>query len=382
MKKIYMFFIIGFTVTNALAATSSIGNAIAADAYAPQYLVNAADAWASVINSPWRSGDIARTMDNFRAANEIARLYDIVSVLAFNHTAMTIFQTNHQLDSVYNVAGAPLDTRRGGAKQNFVINFNGDASMDKYTHHRNDDFETRTYGGGVDAYVYATNGLAFGIGYNYSKTKSHDMPIDTDVTGNIISLFSKYLGESGWFLNTTLAAGQSRWDFGKSLVGVKDETSFNANIYSAQISTGMNIRRGRMFFIQPEITARYTRVNTEKHTDGAAQVFPKWWFNTMNVGGAARVGANVPIGPVTLRPSLNAGAGYDIISNGTDNISTRVITGRTYDMPVRAPNRTAMRGGVGFGVYSGIIAFDAEYRIDIRNDYVAHNLMGNFKVAF
>ena len=380
MKKIYIFAMLVFG-TSAYAATTPLGNAIAEYGDAPQYLVNAADAWDSLIGTPMRSGTIAQRMSDMNNPGNTGRLYDVMSVLAFNNTAMTIYQTNRHLDAAYDIVSAPLISRKSTAARSFVINAHGIGETDKFTHHKNDDFEMRTGGAGVSAYAYVTNGLAFGVGYTYAKSKSHDMPLKADGESNIISLFTKYMADNGWYMNMALAAGQTQWNLDKTVAGVADKTSFDTDIYSAQMTTGINLSRGRIAVI-PEIGARYTRLVNEKHIDAAAQDFKKWWYNSLSVDGGASMAINFPVGAMLVRPKITMGAGYDVINNGTDHVRARLISGQSYSMPVHAPNRTELRAGGGIGLYASRVAVDATYTLHSRSDYISHDVKAVMKIAF
>lgn len=380
MKKIYIFAMLVFNVA-AHGATTPLGDAIAMHQTAPKYLISAADAWDSVIGTPMRGGAIATRMSALNNNNENARLYDVMSILAYNHTAMTIYQTHRHLDAAYDIIDGPLVARRGGNFQNFIVNARGIGATDKFEHGKNDDFEMRTGGAGASAYAYITDGFTFGVGYTYAKSKSHDMPLRVDADSNIITLFSKYLNDGGWYMNTALAAGQTQWDMDKTVAGVANNTAFNTDFYSGQVKTGVAINRGRLY-LTPEIGVRYTRMTSEKHVDAAAQDFKKWWHNTLAADAGARIGFNFITGGAFIRPSLHAGAGYDIINHGTDRVYTRLITGQTYDMPVHSPERTELRAGGGLMIYGAKIAFDANYTLHYRNDYTAHDVRASLKVAF
>ncbi|MBD5401065.1 autotransporter outer membrane beta-barrel domain-containing protein [bacterium] len=380
MKKISIIAILLLPITG-YAATTPLGNAIADTRSAPRYLIDAADAWNSIIGQPMRGGTIASRMSAMNDGAQTARLYDVMSILAYNFTPMTIYQTNMHLNAAYSDMDIPLATRRMGAKQNFILDAHGFGATDKYEHGKNDDFEMHTGGAGARAYAYVTNGLTFGVGYSYAKSKSHDMALRADATSNIVSLFSKYLGQSGMYMNMALAAGQTRWDLDKTVVGVGDKTSFDTNFYSGQATAGIKLNRGRMF-LTPSIGTRYTYMNTEKHIDAAAQDFKKWWYNTLAANADARVGFEFTMSAVTFTPSLHIGAGYDIIHSGTNNVKTRLVTGDTYYMPVHAPGRGEINGGGGIGIYGGRYGLDAIYTMHKRSDYTAHTMHGGVKIAF
>ncbi len=380
MKKIYIFAMLVFTFA-AHGATTPLGQTIELFDGAPGYLINAADAWNSVIGTPMRSGVIASRMSDLNARHEEARLYDVMSVLAFNHTAMTIYQSNMHLNAAYDMADAPILSREVAAARNFVLTPHGIGATDKFEHHKNDDFEMRTGGAGVSAHAYVTDGLAFGVGYTYAKSESHDMPLDATGESNIVTLYSKYLGRGGWYMNAALAAGMTKWNFDKSLAGVSDDTAFNTDLYSGQIKTGMVLGRGRMT-IMPEIGMRYMRIVSEKHLDTAAQDFKKWWYNSLDVNAGATMGLGFATGGVMIRPMLSIGAGYAILDKGTDHVTARLITGQSYRMPVHSPARTELRGGGGVEIYGALIGARAEYTLHSRSDYIAHEVRGSIKIAF
>ena len=379
MKKIYLVGTI-FVGMAAHGATTPMGMAIAADGTAPRYLINAADAWYSMIGTPMRAGTIAARMNSIPSA-DAARLYDVMSVLAFNHTAMTLYTAQAHLNAAYTDADVPLVSRRNSHNRNFVVSAHGNAATDKFRHHKNDDFEMRTGSAGASAYAYVADGLTFGVGYTYAKSKSHKMPVRADGDSNIITLFTKYLSPSGMFLNLALAGGQTQWDIDKTIVGVRDTTQYNTNFYSGQIAGGIKLARG-IAFMTPRISARYTWIDTEKHIDAAGQDFKKWWFNSLDINADLRLGLNFATGAMMISPCIHGGGGYDLLNHGTDSISTRLMSGQSYDMPVYSPRRTEWRIGAGVGLEWVRAAVDLTYTMRQRTDYTAHDLRAGAKIAF
>ncbi len=380
MKKIYIIAMMIFC-TPAIAAQTDLGAALEKNFYGPHYLVGAADAWDSLIGTPWRGGRIASYMNNLHQANEDARMFDVLETLAYNSTTMTILQSRQYLDNAFDAIDAQGATGIRRSARTFGLDAYGIAESADFDGSKNNDYTLHTGGAGVQAYAYVTDGFAFGVGYTYHDSKSHDMPTHVDATSHIISMFSKYESSGGLFINTSLAAGRVQWDLDKRVAGVKNDTSFNTDIWGAKINTGIIARRGTAY-IQPEINVQYSRIITEHFVDAAAQDFKKWWYNNLTAGADVRLGMDFSGGGVVFSPNINIGAGYDIIHNGTDNVHVGVISGGHYDMPVVAPNRTGLRGGLGIGMYGAGISGDVRYQLDSRSDYIAHTVAATLKITF
>ena len=380
MKKIYALFSL-LICTAAHGARTPWGQMIENNFYTPKYMISAADAWDSVIGAPWRGGRIAAQMDGLYNSYDEARLFEVLGTLAYNHTTMTISQSRQYLNHAFDVIDGPLMSRRGGAAQKFVVSGRGFGEFTDFDANNNNNFEFRTGGGTVRAYAYVADGYAFGVGYTYADSRSHDMPLDVDAKTHIISMFSKYLSQNGFYINSALAAGQTGWDMDKRAVGVKDDISFNTDLWSGQINTGIHLQRGKMF-IRPQLGARYSLINTEHFTDAAAQSFKKWWYNTLTTGGSVNAGIRVAGDGFTATPHIMLGAGYDIIHTGTDQVRVRVLSGKTYHMPVMAPGRTMLYGGAGVGMNIGTVHADIGYRLDSQSDFIAHNFNATIKITF
>ncbi len=380
MKKILIFSMLALS-GHAYAANSDWAAAIARDFGNPHYLVDAANAWQALIGSPWRGGQIAKQMNEMHNSNHDARMYEVLSTLAYNHTTMTIAQAEQYMNYAFEPINGPLAARRGDGAQNFDITARGIGAYSDFDGNKNNNFKFRTGGAGVQASAYVTDGYVFGIGYTYADSRSKDTPIKMKATSNIISMYSKYLSRGGFYINSVISGGQIQWDADKRAVGVENDTSYNSDIWGGAINTGVLVERGQIF-IRPQIGVQYIRLSTEHYTDAAAQSFKKWWYNTMNAGGDVQMGVAFDTSMFTIAPRVTLGAGYDIIHNGTDNIRVGVITGQHYDIPVSGLGRTTLRGGLGVAVRGGAIVGDIAYTLDSRADYISHNVTATLKIAF
>lgn len=389
MKNIYPIFFI-LACADAAAATTGAGSFVEYNGGRSQYLGDAANAWASILGTGGPGGAIAAKMDEIRAS-DVAAFYELVSTIAYNDTAMTLYQTARHIDMSYRKIQQPLPARRGQCPVNMpqcvktrqTIQIDGGifGSWDEYTAHKNSDFKTKNTGGTILVRGFLTDGIAMAIAYTRTDTDTHDTRVYTDATGNGITLGMQYLGNNGMFINAAATGGHTSWHSDKTIVGVYNPGAYDTDFISGQINIGINMGRGR-FSISPQTAVRYTRAETDKHVDAAAQAFEKWWHNTLNASGQIQLSYDFVGDDFMVRPYVSLGAGYDVISHGTDSIRVRVLSGRTFDMPVDAPARFAFDGGAGIGMHTGGFYVGLNYKLDMRSDYVAHTGMLNLKLAF
>lgn len=380
MKKISLFCILMLS-TPAWAANSEWGNVIAQDFGSPNYLVGAADAWSALIGSPWRGGRIATRMNDMHTTHNDARMYEVLSTLAYNHSTMIIIQAHQYMQYAFSAIDVDSVTGLNNSRPKFDMTARAIGAYSDYDGSRNNNFKFRTGGGMIQASTAVTDGFSFGLAYNYTDSRSKHTPVKMKATGNVVSMFAKYMTRGGLYLNSAIAGGRIQWDADKRAVGVSDDTSFNTDTLGAAINTGVLIQRGRIH-IRPQIGARYVRLSTEHFTDAAAQSYKKWWYNTLNTGGELNIGITFRGDMLTWVPHVTMGAGYDVIHNGSDHIRVGVITGQHYQMPVSAPARTHLNGGLGVTVSGGAMRAALEYRMDSVSDYISHGVNATIKISF
>lgn len=355
-----------------------------------QYLRSVGGAWASVLGGVGPGGEIARHMNDAAVQNPAA-YENFVRIIGFNDTALTIYETSAHLDRAFDVVSRPMTARRMGCtfsapgcasvRRALEIDAVGFGAYADYDSSANGDFTTGGLGISMRARGYITDGAAFGIEYTHSKTNTRHDIVDTDAAGNSITMFAQYLGKSGMFVNMGLNGGHISWTSDKTIAGVGDDGAHETDFYGGQITAGVQMSRSQIY-ITPHVSARYAHMKTDRHIDPAAQSYDKWWYNALTVSGGANVGFDFFVSDFLVRPTIGAGAGYDIISHGSDRVSVRVLSGQTYDIPTEQPARTAFNAGAGIGVYGAMFGAVLDYRIDVRSDYTAHTGMLNFKLAF
>jgi len=355
-----------------------------------QYLSDVGTAWASVLGGVGTGGEIARHMDEAKTADYVA-YQNFIRVLGYNDSALTIYETSSHLDRAFSIVDHPMVARRVGcafdapgcavARRTLVVDAEGFASYADFDSDANGDFTTGGVGISVRARGYVTDGAAFGIEYTHSKTDTRHDIVDTNASGNSVTLFGQYLSKSGLYVNAGLNGGHISWSLDKTIAGVADDGIHDTDFYAGQISTGIQISRNG-FSMTPGMSVRYAYMETDRHVDPAAQEYDKWWHNTLTASAGARMGLDFLVSDFLVRPTLSAGAGYDIISRGTDGIGVRVLSGQTYTIPAERPARTSLNAGAGIGVYGASFAATLDYKMDYRSDYIAHTGMLNLKIAF
>ncbi len=371
MKNLLLIFAIMFCCTARAASDYNFGGA--------GYLNSAVDAWGTVLAGVGPGGDVASYVNGTHTTNaEIAQFLNFISVLGYNDTSLRMYTTHLHLNQAFSPIMRPLTPRTTGS---MVIDVDISGAWQDFDSNQNDNFKTDSTGISVQARGYAANGFSFGVSYTRTDTDTRHTPVDLSGDSNSVTMFAQYLNRGGFFLNAAINAGRTDWASDKTSVGINDTSSFDTEFYGGQMNTGVQILRGQ-FTMAPQIGVRYTRMTSDRYVDSSAQEFHKWWYNSLTAMGGAQVGFNFVFGGFILRPSINAGATYDIISNGTDAASVRVISGDTYDIPIHGLPRTAFNGGVGLDLYGNMISAGVNYRLDMRSDYTAHSVIGNIKVAF
>ena len=355
-----------------------------------QYLHGVSNAWASVIGGVGSGAEIARHINDADISDRVA-YENFVRIIGFNDTALTIYETTSHLDGALAVIDKPMTARRSACvfdvpgcaniRRTLELEAEGFATYADYDSAANGDFTTGGMGISVRARGFVTDGAAFGIEYTHSKTDTRHDIVDTDATGNSITMFAQYLSRAGLFLNVGLNGGHISWKNDKTIAGVANDDAHETDFYAGQITTGVQMTHSRIS-ITPHVSARYAHMKTDRHIDPAAQEFDKWWHNTLSVSGGVRAGFDFFVSDFLVRPTISGGVAYDIISHGTDDVSVRVLSGQTYDIPTERPARTALNAGAGIGVYGAAFAVTLDYRMDARSDYMAHIGMLNLKIAF
>ncbi len=367
------------------------------DVYAAQtnfgnlgYLADAATAWASVIGGVGPSGEIARYIQTTEAT-DVAKYLDTIAMIAYNDTAFGIYEVGQHVDMSFSVIDGPMVSRRskcawnvpGCSDVNHTLIVDGQvfAQFNDYDSKNNADFKTKNTGVAIRAKGYVADGWAFGVEYTRTMTDTKNNRVYTDATSNSITLFSQYLAENGIFINTGINGGHTSWSADKSIAGVKNDNLYDTDFYAGEINAGMRMLRGRIT-LTPQLGVKYIRLTADKHLDGAAQEYQKWWYNTLTGMVGARAGYDFIGGNYVIQPNLLVGGSYDMLSHGTHDISVRVISGQTYNIPVEIPHRAAMNAGLGVNVYGHNFAASVNYKLDTRKDYIAHTAMVNLKIAF
>lgn len=368
----------------------NVGASSAVFAVSNNYLSHAADAWMHVLRGNGTAGEIAERIQPMQASDAV-RFDNLISMLAYNDTAFTIFESDAHMARAMDFLVRPLDARRntcppnvsncGNVRHSLVIDGGAGASFADYDRSNNSDFKTNTKDFVIRTRAFVSNAVAFGVGYTRTDTDNHDSPIDINAIGNSVTMFAQYLSKSGLFANIGINAGNIAWRTDKTIVGVPNDEDFNTNFWGGQINTGAQIVAGQ-FVMMPQIGMRYMRVSSDSHTDSATQYFKHWWYNNLRATAGASVGFDFIVSGFTVRPMISGGGAYDIISHGTDNVSVRVANYDTYDIPVQTAARAGFTGGAGIGVYGARFATVLDWRMDIRNDYTAHTGMLNVKIAF
>lgn len=303
---------------------------------------------------------------------------------AYNDTALAIFESDMHVNSAFGIVDTPLVARRracppnvGGCaniRHSLVIDASGGALFSDYSPASDARFRTRTADFNIRAKAFVSDGAIFGIQYTRTDTDTHNTPINMDLTGNSVTMFGQYLSQNGLFINAAINAGSIAWQKDGS-----SDDDHNTDFWATQINTGVQFNMGHVS-LTPMAGLRFMHVSTDAYTY-ADIYYANWWYNNLRGIIGAIAGFDVVGNGFVVRPTVSAGATYDIISHGTSGV--RIASPNIeYDMPVYHPARSAFTGGAGIGVYGARFAVTVDYSVDVRTDYVAQNGTLHAKIAF
>ncbi len=381
MKKIFTFVALMFCC-NVYAAGTPFAQS--------DYLYGAADAWSRILGGAGTGGEIAARIQPMQTS-DAAGFANFISMLAYNDTAFTIFESDAHMTRALDFLTVPMAAQRrtcppnvsgcNNVRHSLIIDGGAGASFADYDVSNNSDFKTKTTDFAIRAKAFVSDSVAFGVAYTRTDTDNRDSSIDINATGNSVTMFAEYLSKDGIFANFGINAGSIAWRSDKTIVGIPDDEEFNTDFWGGQINTGVQIVSGQ-FIMTPQIGMRYMRMSSDSHTDAATQYFKNWWYNSLRATAGATVGFDFAGTGFTVRPMISGGATYDIISHGTDSVLVRIANAQLYSVPVRTPVRTGYVAGAGIGVYGARFAALLDWRMDIRNDYTAHTGMIHGKITF
>ena len=185
MKK-FLFFIILLICFGINAAQSQYS-------YPAGYLANAAKAWAGIFSNLGPSGEVAAYIKDVQES-DISAFMNTVSILAFNSTAISLFETRHHINQAFDVISSPMIARRNkcvrnltectSTRKNIVIGGQVFGTFADYDSNYNGDFKTRNTGFYVNAKGAISDGWQIGLSYTRSLTDTKDDKVYTDATSN------------------------------------------------------------------------------------------------------------------------------------------------------------------------------------------------------
>ncbi|MDR1360890.1 MAG: autotransporter domain-containing protein [Rickettsiales bacterium] len=357
---------------------------------APDYLAAAANAWAGVIGGTGKTAIVAQRMTDAASSN-INAFRDIVSVLAYNESPITIFETlQHLEDSFANIA-LPLDSRKTDCvwengrcfikKTGLIISARLFGGISDFTSEYNGDFSTKRSGINISASGYVAPNITLGVGYTRTTTDTDDKRIYTDATTNSVSAFAKYLSPGGIFINGGASIGQTNWTNDKFVSGIEDDSEYDSDFYAAEILIGKKISSGKIF-ATPYVGARWINVKSGMHTDDAVQTFNEWSYNALTGMANLRIGGDFIRGDFLFAPNVFIGGSYDAMRGGSNVISATLSNGAEYFIPVESPDPAALNAGLGLAMTGEIFVAGLEYRLDSRQNFMSHTVSANFRMKF
>lgn len=303
---------------------------------------------------------------------------------AYNDTALTIFESDMHVNRAFDVVNVALMARRracppnigtcANTRRSLVVDASGGALFSDYSPANDARFRTRTIDFNIHAKAFVSDGATFGIQYTRTDTDTRNIPINMDLTGNSVTMFGQYLSQSGFFINAGINAGSIAWH-----ADGFDDNDHNTKLWATQINTGMQFYLGQLS-LTPMAGMRFMHVSSDAYTN-LDIYYANWWYNNLQGSVGATVGLDFMGTGFVVRPTVSAGAIYDIISHGTSGVHV-VSPSLEYDIPVYHPARSAFTAGAGIEIYGARFVTSLDYSVDVRTDYVVQSGTLHAKIAF
>jgi outer membrane autotransporter protein len=314
-----------------------------------------------------------------------ATFQDIVSVLAYNESPLTVFTARRHLDSAFSVISHPLASRadaprgRAGA---LIIRGGFQYSASEFESDQNGGFKSSGTGMDVSAKGYLAPGWSVGVGYAGTNADIDDKRIYAKGKSDSITAFIEYLSRGGMFANGGISIGRTNWASDKVIAGISDSADYDTGFWAAQLTAGMKFGNDS-FFAVPQIGGRYMRISSEKHTDEVVQSFGEWGYDSLDAIANLRLGTKFASSDgVSFVPGLTLGGSCGLTGNSDDFIHATLANGSGYDIPVETGARAALIAGVGLTAAASSFAAEAGWNLNYGQNYVAHTGFAKLKLMF
>jgi outer membrane autotransporter protein len=380
MKKLFICVILFFFCLQA-HATAATGFGV------PEYLAEAADAWSSVAGGasvPAPQALVITRMNEVFMENSAA-FQDMIAVLAYNESPLTVFTARRHLDGAFSVISRTDASRKDekrGEKRALIIQGDSRYTSAEFESSQNGGFKSSGAGMGVSVKGYLSPGWAIGVGYAGTAANIDDKRIYANGQSDSITAFVEYLSRDGVFANGGINIGRTNWTSDKIAAGISDSADYDTEFWAAQLTAGIKFGNDS-FFAAPQIGGRYMSIKSEKHTDKAVQSFDEWGYDSLDAIANLRLGTKfVSSADVSFVPELTLGGSYGLIGKSDDFIHATLANGSAYDIPVETGARASMIAGVSLTAVASSFAAEAGWNLNYGQNYVAHTGFAKLKLMF
>lgn len=338
------------------------------------YLDDAAAAWSTMLPVPAAQQPFATRL---AAAANPTSFMDMVSVLAYNPSALTIYEAQTHLDnsmSILHDAPRPKDDY-------FKLSGKFLGGWSSFDSKENGNFRTDRLGGAADISMRIKQESAFVFGGAWTTSKINESTLQNRAQSASAAIGAKF-GFNNGFFNIGAAAGFTNWSLDKNIAGLEDSSDYRSFFYSERISTGYAFRPTQATFIVPEVGAEYFNLNTDSQTDTALQNFNRWTYRAASITGDLKIGTQFDVADLLVQPEFKLGGSYDVYQGGSSDIGVVLINGAAYAIPTERPGRLGFNSSAGIFVGTSSFLVGAEYGIIARDGFTAHTISGKIRLAF
>lgn len=279
---------------------------------------------------------------------------------------------NQVLSAAGERMSLPLTGRSGGdVRADLGVWAKGTYNRTKHK----DIFTGNTWGGSVGVDTDINHSVILGAGYAFGQTDLDMRTHNADIDSNTIFVYAQYRNMD-WFINGTIAYTMAKYDWDKTVFGVRTDPSYHVNSLSEQVMGGYHFANG----ITPTLGLRYMDVHQDSYKDGLVTV--NALDSTYVTGVAGMDFKNAWIAPNTSlfwNPELHMALTYDMVSDA-DTAIVMIPGAAAYTVDTESLSRLGGELGIGVTAEYYYLTVSLNYDVNIHKDFSSQT--GSLKVKY
>ncbi|CAA7623921.1 autotransporter domain-containing protein [Magnetospirillum sp. SS-4] len=255
---------------------------------------------------------------------------------------------------------------------------------DQGTRKNVDGYDSTTYGMALGVDTAVKDKARVGLAFSYANTTIDDKGArdgnSTDVNSYMLNLYGTYDITNAWYVDGGLTFGLHQYDTTRksTLLSATASGDFNGYQYGVNTRVGYKVplNKGKML-LTPFASLDYTRLDqdgyTETGTGGLPLKVDSQSFDSLKIGGGARLSGEIKRETVRLLPEVHGGVFYDTLAGKTHTTATFTGGGSAFRVDNVEPARTSFNAGLGLSVVTASdLTVTVTYDADLKEDFAGH----------